>query len=136
MNLTKIEKPFGLLSKKKQTALKAYYEAGGAVQLYMGDCIWVAVEKALWHEDCCYRAKPAEPTKPKIPWDILADELICAARDEYGLIFAYTEDPLLITEYWWTEARHQKLSFLKIDPGTCDWKDSLVYRPGHEPEGE
>ena len=137
MNLTKIEKPFKFLSKKKQAGLVAHFDAGGEIELLWGDGSWRKCISPHWDDGDRYRAKPVPLAKPQIPWDVIADEWICAARDADGMTFFYDNVPEigLWSCEWVGGASNADTSAIKFDAGTCDWKDSLVWRPGHEPEG-
>lgn len=63
MDLTKIEKPFGLLDKETQEALKAH---GGLVERFDG-YRWIETKNPIWHSVYVYRVKP-EPPKPREWW--------------------------------------------------------------------
>lgn len=85
--------------------------------------------------DCYYRI----PKRPmSIDWDALKDEYICAARDAFGTPYAYTKEPK--TEYgqWMFKSHDTKavpiISLKSYDPGTVEWDESLIWRPGHEPK--
>ena len=135
MNLTKIKTPFGLLSEKKKAALKAHCKDGGKIEAFLNSGTWGKSTSPHWYSSVTYRAKP-EPalTKPTVPWEVVADKWICAARDENGKIYLYDDRPTLFKSAWYSLGQNVNCSMLKADPGTCDWKDSLVYRPGCEPE--
>jgi len=134
MNLTKIKTPFGLLSKKKQAALKAHYDAGGDVETFRAAGYWDELLLPCWHHDMTYRAKPVMQTKPKVPWEVVSDEWTCVARDADGKIYLYDSEPEIIGLRWVICGQFTECRLLKVDPGTCGWKDSLVFRPGCEPE--
>jgi hypothetical protein len=81
-----------------------------------------------WRET--YRIKQ---TKPSINWDHLNPECICLARDANGRGYFYSEIPEQGATSWILGAPEcGVVGFASYDPGTCDWKDSLVIRPGHE----
>lgn len=54
MDLTKIEKPFGLLDKETQDALKAH---GGPYECFEGS-IWRELSRPMWEPCTTYRVKP------------------------------------------------------------------------------
>ena len=56
IDLTKIEKPFGLLDKATQDALKAHFEGGGVVEMY-GHAGWGKCTPA-WCQAVTYRVAP------------------------------------------------------------------------------
>jgi hypothetical protein len=75
-----------------------------------------------------------EPTaKPSINWDHVGGEFNTMATDEGGLTFLHEDPPTLGSNLWhclgWIQLANDFTSFT---PGTCDWKDSLVLRPGYE----
>tara|TARA_R110000744_G_scaffold319880_1_gene426128 strand:+ start:520 stop:816 length:297 start_codon:yes stop_codon:yes gene_type:complete len=60
-DLTKIEKPFGLLDKDTQDALEAAFEAGVKIEQYNGS--WGSIDTTpQWFRTVTYRAKP-EPVR-------------------------------------------------------------------------
>lgn len=71
-------------------------------------------------------------TKPVVPWDALADWVNFVARDEDGDFYGFETRPKLETISWSTRTLDHNiydLDAVKIDPGTCDWRESLVERP-------
>ncbi len=76
------------------------------------------------------------PKRPmSIDWIALKDEYICAATDIDGDAFAYHEEPELCRSGWGTGGPYFRLNGLKsYDPGQVNWRDSLIWRPGHEPK--
>jgi hypothetical protein len=78
--------------------------------------------------DGCNDAQPApDATKPQVPWDAMSDDIKWLARDEDGEFAGYKEKPIAGPDYW--AGNGVNISGVKIDPGTCDWRDSLVQRP-------
>ena len=87
-----------------------------------------------WIGDICreitYRVKQ---TKPSINWDHVKSRCICLARDESGVGYLYSEIPEQGAISWTQGTPECGVGgFASYDPGTCDWKKSLVIRPGHE----
>ncbi len=86
-----------------------------------------------WRET--YRIKQ---TKPSINWDHLKPEIVAIAEDEDGELWGYSIKPFLSEEEgaWLLHSLEGDGYILdgyaSYVPGTCDWKDSLVIRPGHE----
>jgi hypothetical protein len=66
-------------------------------------------------------------TKPQVPWDAMSDDIQWVARDEDGEFAGYMEKPIAGPDYW--AGNGLNISTVKINPGTCDWRDSLVQRP-------
>lgn len=70
---------------------------------------------------------PASQTKPQVPWGEVDARFMWAARDENGRVWAYREMPDAHYDQWKDGNEAQEI---KCPPGTCDWRDSLVKRPG------
>ena len=86
---------------------------------------WNGNDKSL-----VFRKKPEVKTKPVIPWDSVKEEFVWAARDENGEIWFYKEEPYVDSEMWVADTTDNVSGeVLSLDPGTCDWKESLVERP-------
>ena len=140
-DLTKITTPLALLDDKTREALIAHggpYEYWGA-----GSCKWeIVLYYPCWAPGNIYRVAP--PTKDTINWDHVSDEFICMARDADGETCVYTDvcytDVSTENGGFWDVPLGQEMRDVKAvasyKQGTCDWKDSLVFRPGHEPKGE
>ena len=62
IDLTKIEKPYGLLDKETQDALKAHSENGGEIQRYYQRG-WMRLVAQAWDHAFVYRAKPEPVVK-------------------------------------------------------------------------
>ena len=65
-DLTKIEKPFGLLDAETQEALKAH---GGPYEIYGTNGKWVPGKNKFWLKNFVYRVKP-QPPKPREWWAV------------------------------------------------------------------
>lgn len=78
------------------------------------------------------------PKRPiSIDWDVLKDEYICAARDRYDHAFGYMEKPEKTAVGWYSPMCVAYLNAIKsYDPGTIEWDESLIWRPGYEPKGD
>ena len=74
-------------------------------------------------------------TKPSVNWDHVHPNYNYIARDESGESYAYGEKPKK-THFGWRftlGAGPENTAILaSYDPGGCDWKDSLISRPGQE----
>lgn len=82
--------------------------------------------------DYKYRVKV---TKPSIDWSHVSDELVCLMESPSGYIFLSTHVPEASPSNWVLPDRARTFSpdsFASFKPGTCDWKESLVIRPGYE----
>lgn len=76
--------------------------------------------------------QPTPLTVPQAVWDVLPDRLTHVAKDGYGEIHAFT---LALPYEWDTSENFQiEITFLKgVEPGTVDWKHSLIERPKRPP---
>lgn len=90
----------------------------------------------LWDLSFWLNRELSPATKDTINWDHVADKFICMARDEPGFGWVYTQPPKKVDSTWWGGGVRRADTFASYKRGTCDWKDSLVFRPGHEPKGE
>jgi len=71
-------------------------------------------------------------TPDTINWDHVAPEFKYMARDEDGTVFLYEVKPERLRGYWRNGYKALAISHSSYRRGTCDWKDSLVIRPGCE----
>jgi hypothetical protein len=70
MDLTKIEKPFGLLDEATQQALKDH---DGSIELFTNKG-WKKTTSPLWIKDLTYRVQP-QPDKTKVELELTQEEL-------------------------------------------------------------
>ena len=102
------------------------------LEFYSGSDEWKDVSCRRWVDTLTYRKKVIPLTKPDIPWDIIQDKWAYAVKDKYGLVWLYDRKPTLRLEAYWDVAGDRDYNkicvpdLLKVDPGTCNWKDSLV----------
>lgn len=78
--------------------------------------------------------KPA-PTQDTIPWDAIDERFKWAARDADADIAAFEDKPILDANYWLTRAGDCidiTGSFVGVQRGTIDWRESLQERPAAE----
>lgn len=72
-------------------------------------------------------------TKPSVNWDHLKPEYIAIARDASGSAYGYVGHPVKQIRSWTYPGKCIHVHMLSsFDPGTCDWEDSLIMRPGSE----
>lgn len=133
-DLTQNTTPLGLLPKETQEALKALPE--GAVKLWCWEVSkWCSVRQPVWALENIYRQNPdwtPEPlTQPNPPWDVLVDWVQWVVRDPSGEFFGFETMPVAGINNWikTSDCVFISSSIIKFDPGTCDWRDSLVMRP-------
>ena len=125
--------PWGLLSVEMMEAFSS--NRFGDLEYYAGSGDWKEV--TFWSrfdDKITVRKKPTPLTKPDIPWEFIKEEYKWAARSAEGLVFAYTQKPDMYSHCCWTsvgisDCRLIDTELWDFDPGTCDWKDSLVERP-------
>jgi hypothetical protein len=127
VDLTKLEKPLGMYPEEVREALK---EHGGPYECFYGNDWARAYVLGMGY---AYRLAPVPLTKPDPPWHMLADWVQWVARDSYGVCSGFELKPDATNVWWIALGQCRLLDVLKFDPGTCDWKDSLVMRPGVEP---
>lgn len=91
---------------------------------------WVLSDscQSIWLDNC-YRI----PKRPmSIDWSVLKDEYICAAKESGRCAYVHTQKPFKVDYGWHSTGEIFCIAGLKsYDPGTVDWKDSLIWRPGY-----
>lgn len=127
-DLTKITTPYGLLDAETQEALR---NCGGPWEFYMGDekAEWTGLEGPSFYEEYAYRQAPQPVTYPRIPWEHVDEKWQFWARDKSGLSYFFVSTPEIKGSEWLNSGDIKSLGVLKLDPGTCDWRDSLMERP-------
>ena len=69
-------------------------------------------------------------TKPSIDWDHVSSEYGYLFQDSDGEGYLCGEEPSRVKSGWNVESPYiSATTFTSYEPGTCDWKDSLVERP-------
>ena len=125
--------PFRLLTKDERRQLMDH---DGEIAQYNGYDFHVAAD-VHWSSNVIYRAVRPVPTKPSINWDHVADEFIAMATEEDKDTWLYEKIPT-DKDFGWVSCRDHTTSpadsFASFVPGTCDWRDSLVIRPGYKGE--
>lgn len=79
-------------------------------------------------------AATATGTKPIIDWAHVAPEFNWLAHNDAGDCFLFSENPKRSDQWggWVSENDAWDAAvFASYTPGTCDWRDSLIMRPGH-----
>lgn len=80
-----------------------------------------------------YTTPAAEPTKPSIDWSHVHPDYNWLARDADGRSFIYGDKPDSddVALQWRAISSFQErvIAFASLQPGNCDWRDSLVQRP-------
>ena len=125
VDLTAIEKPLWLLSDDVREALKAH---GGPYEMVSARSGWKAIDDdPSWCGHITYRVAPQPaPTPIDISGIKFADWVNWVAKDENGKLWAYQCEPVQRAASWsYTQGRVERLDAFAIDPGTCDWRNSL-----------
>lgn len=69
-------------------------------------------------------------TKPSINWEHVNKKFKYMATDFNGDTYLYWNLPKCLKGFWESKGRCiNALTFTSFNPGTCNWKDSLVVRP-------
>lgn len=127
-DLTKNTTPFGLLDVETKAAMQAH---GGPYEIFTQEG-WKEIAKSCWWKTSVYRVKPQPPTKDSIDWSHVDDGIVAIARDECGSTLCYSNVPSDMDCEWDGEVVITRASvFASYRPGTCDWRDSLIIRPGY-----
>jgi hypothetical protein len=121
-DLTKIEKPFGLLDDETQDALREY---DGTIEVFTGST-W---RSSIGNFDgpATYRAKPA-----KLPeWPVgLHPEWRWIAMNGEGGVCAYYERPRCCSAYWVAGGQSIRVDQLvDISFDGIPWRDAIIQRP-------
>lgn len=132
-DLTKIDKPFGELDDETAVALFLHYRRGGAVEHKISSGKWLSKpsDESLY-ADSIYRAAV---TKPSVDWSQVGAQIVAFARNSSGVAMGCTRVPIIrhLWNRWEASAGTYPASLWpSYTPGTCDWKDSLIVRPGVE----
>lgn len=136
MDLTKIDVPFGELDDETAAALILHWRRGGTIEGTDGrvKSSGMMACRPLWNPAWIYRAVSA---KPSIDWSHVRAEFNWLASDEEGARL-YSRKPSFIELDVWESVNGGKVAdanaFASYTPGTCDWRDSLICRPGAEGE--
>lgn len=93
-DLTKIQKPIGLLDEETRAELREVWEQGGMLQEYTGSG-WADLADDRTHVDTrhTYRVKPEEPRPMTVDWSIFADNVRFIAADKDDVIYAFETRP-------------------------------------------
>jgi hypothetical protein len=122
-DLTKIEKPFGLLDDETQSALREY---DGTIELFTGSN-WIAKEHPGFFNTRSYRAKPMKlpewPTGLRPEWKWIA-------MDEGGQVYAYKEEPERLWSVWEKDRKGIRIDqLIDISFDGITWRETLIQRP-------
>ena len=121
---------------KKMIAVMQAYVDGKKIEetLRFGDLPWMHREEPEW--DWIYSDyRVAQSRKPSINWEHVDKRFNYLAIDRSGEAYLYTEQPFVDNLIWMSYGEDVNADiFTSLDMGDCDWKDSLVVRPGYDEE--
>lgn len=127
-NLTKIDRPFGLLDPETQEALRIEGRKGN-VEVFC-DGGWMTGGSISICDHLTYRARPAPFVPDTIDWSHVAPEWKWMARDEDGEGFLFRSMPEIDDGGYWCDDENLEADvFASYRRGTVAWQDSLVKRP-------
>lgn len=87
---------------------------------------------------CAIPVVTATPTgtKPSINWAHVAPQFNWLERDVGGMPWLHEDKPKAEGGGWFSYSYCNAFSHASYTPGTCNWLDSLVMRPGHVDAGK
>lgn len=84
-------------------------------------------------EECDYSIYKEPTTKPSINWEHVASNYNYLTVDNDGSVFLWKNRPRLQTYSWIAHGDvGDATAMSSFIPGTCNWEDSLICRPGFE----
>jgi hypothetical protein len=137
MDLTTIEKPFGLLDEETKAALQAAYENREVVEYFVGSG-WVKSQTPTWGPAVTYRARPTpKPPAIELPWEVIDSRWGWVAMDSGGCLKFLTHKPRLSEYNRWSLSHLSSGDIAYIHPellkgvsiNVTDWQQSLTKRP-------
>ena len=136
-DLTAIDCPFGELDADTIGRLVRAWMDGEApaIQYQTHDGVWEAIFQPSWEEDLTYRLAPRPLTKPSVDWTSVGAMWNAMATEYSGTTWLHARKPQW-SDGRWIGGRGGLIAtnYASFVPGTCDWRDSLVMRPGYEGE--
>jgi len=117
---------------KKRTAemiavMQAYVDGKAIEQKVSPAENWYPLSEPAWN--WFYGEYRIATIPDSINWDHVAPEWKWMARDPYGDVYLFTDDPTLKAQEWVCNGDVVPVCFSSYVRGTVDWKDSLVRRP-------
>ena len=131
-------KTWGEMTPEEQGALLLAHHNGEVIELCevtIGMIRWMDAKCPYWSPWTAYRVKPKPPTKPSINWDHVSDKYNYLVENKSGGALLSNARPTERHYGFWQVTGGSvgtAKTFASYKPGTCDWKDSLVCRPGFE----
>jgi hypothetical protein len=136
IDMTNNRVPYGLLTNEGKAALHEHEKAGGEFKYWCGE--WAQV-KPSWYYNMIYRTVHIPKTQDVIAWEKLPEWVEWVARDEVGMIFAFSREPRSHDGIWsrdghdgiWSRDINRRIDDFPgiVQIGTCDWTESKQRRP-------
>lgn len=117
---------------KEMIAVMQAFEDGMPIEMTnAGRCGWRATPNPKWNWiNFDYRVAT---TKPSIDWSHVGANLNAMVTEPHGRSWLTNTIPVNGSDDWMGGGIYIPAeTFASFTPGTCDWQDSLVVRPGYE----
>jgi hypothetical protein len=124
--------PYGLLKEHYPEVAKELEECGGPWEFHC-DGEWLDINSPSWDDAVVYRLAA---NKPSIDWSHVSDRFNALATGSAGFTHLYSRRPEPNAHGWFGGDIETVEPFASYVPGTCDWRDSLVMRPGYEEKAD
>lgn len=103
-------------------------------RVFNSGCGWIAgvIMGSFDFENYQYRVASR---KPSVDWSHVADWIWAIARNKDGRSYGYDCEPIFSRNHncWGAAGRMTSMDAVaSYDPGTCDWTESLIIRPGYK----
>jgi len=126
-------KKFGELTRNEQFEIFSAWLDGKKIEFLDPEGVeWIYIGPPAWRSGCIYRIAS---TKPSANWDHVHPDYNYLATDACGKSYFYPRMPNKNKGAWVplnSGCYPVAEVFISFKPGTCDWQDSLVVRPGYE----
>lgn len=134
--------PWYLLTEYEKNLLQQWYNSGGKIECVTLLVGWYELAQPSWDNYGVYRAMKPVLTKPSINWDHVAKVYNWLAFDEDGSPWVFDTKPYICddenacwaSKSYFEDSSVSVIAFTSYERGNCDWKDSLVCRPGYDGE--
>ena len=129
IDMTNNRVPYCLLTDEEKAALHEHEKAGGKIEAWLDLKGWI-LSAGSTYSDWVYRTVPLPKTQDVIAWDRLPDWVEWVARDEIGMIFAFSREPRSHDGIWNGDINRRIDDFPGlVQIGTVDWTESKQRRP-------
>ena len=129
-DLTKIEKPFGMLDEETREALVIHWENGGLLEWYGFTGEWTNCDaEPEFCNGYTYRAKHLQ--LPEWPAGLLP-KLWWLTMDSDGAIHVHSEEPYASFNYWSSPDRRRIDHLITISFDGIPWEQAIIERPEDE----